>query len=174
MWEKEKLLVTSNFSFSHSVFKRLVSQGHKKVSLCGNGLNLITYKLNYIIPFHFNPFPLPSFGSSNSAANKDMMSKILTNRDIIFWLSRKHCGKRRNCSLVQFLLYPLFFQKLSVVDALKWVSKELRVKLSSQYSNWNEDKSASLSSSHGIIYIEQNHNQIFLSHWLKEIPTCWR
>ena len=26
MWEKGKLLVTSNFSFSHSVFKRLVLQ----------------------------------------------------------------------------------------------------------------------------------------------------
>ena len=29
-----------NFSFSHSVFKRLVSQGLQKVSLCGNGLNV--------------------------------------------------------------------------------------------------------------------------------------
>ena len=38
LWEKEKLLVTSNFSFSHSVFKRFVSQGRQKVSLCGNGL----------------------------------------------------------------------------------------------------------------------------------------
>ena len=38
--EKEKLLVTSNFSFSHSVFKRLVSQGRQKVSLCGNGLRV--------------------------------------------------------------------------------------------------------------------------------------
>ena len=38
-WEKEKLLVTSNFSFSYSVFKRLVSQERQKVSLCGNGLN---------------------------------------------------------------------------------------------------------------------------------------
>ena len=37
-WEKEKLLVTSNFSFFHSVFKRLVCQGPKKVSVCGNGL----------------------------------------------------------------------------------------------------------------------------------------
>ena len=26
LWEKEKLLVTSNFSFSHSVFERLVRQ----------------------------------------------------------------------------------------------------------------------------------------------------
>ena len=38
LWVKEKLLVTSNFSFTHSVFKRLVSQGRQKVSLCGNGL----------------------------------------------------------------------------------------------------------------------------------------
>ena len=37
-WEKEKLLVTSNFSFSRSVFKRLVSQRRQKVWLCGNGL----------------------------------------------------------------------------------------------------------------------------------------
>ena len=34
---KGKLLVLSNFSFSHGVFKRLVAQGRQKVSLCGNG-----------------------------------------------------------------------------------------------------------------------------------------
>ena len=32
------MLVTSNFSFSHRVFKRLVPQGRQKVSLCRNGL----------------------------------------------------------------------------------------------------------------------------------------
>ena len=32
-WEKEKLLITGNFSFSNSVFKRLVSQWRQKVSL---------------------------------------------------------------------------------------------------------------------------------------------
>ena len=32
--------VTSNFSFSHSIFKRLVSQGLQKLSLCGNGLTI--------------------------------------------------------------------------------------------------------------------------------------
>ena len=42
-WKKEKLLVTSNFSFSHSVFKRPVSQGRQKLSLCGNGLNVQFY-----------------------------------------------------------------------------------------------------------------------------------
>ena len=48
--EKEKLLVTSNFSFSHSVFKRLVSQGRQKESLCGNGLKkeiIILATLNF-------------------------------------------------------------------------------------------------------------------------------
>ena len=39
LWEREKLLGTSNFSFSHSVFKRHVSQGRQKVSLCGKVLN---------------------------------------------------------------------------------------------------------------------------------------
>ena len=39
LWEKEKSLVTSNFSFSHSVFKRFVSRRRQKVSLCGNGLS---------------------------------------------------------------------------------------------------------------------------------------
>ena len=37
-WEKEKLLNVSNFCFYHTVFKSLVSQGHQKASLCGNGL----------------------------------------------------------------------------------------------------------------------------------------
>ena len=77
LWEKEKLLVTSNFSFSHSVFKRLVSQGRQKVSLCGNGLSGIceniywwcsqnenfdfspkeTYKKIFCLFHAFNPFP---------------------------------------------------------------------------------------------------------------------
>ena len=36
---KGEIACTSNFSFSHSVFKRLLTQTHYKVSLCGNGLN---------------------------------------------------------------------------------------------------------------------------------------
>ena len=38
LWEKEKLLVTSSFSFSHSVFKRLVLQTRKSKGLFGKGL----------------------------------------------------------------------------------------------------------------------------------------
>ena len=38
MWEKEKMLVSSIFSFPHNVLKKLLSQTCQKVSLCGNGL----------------------------------------------------------------------------------------------------------------------------------------
>ena len=38
-WEKEKLLVMSNFSFSRSVFKGLVLQTRKNQGLFGKGLN---------------------------------------------------------------------------------------------------------------------------------------
>ena len=71
----------SNFSFSHSVFKRLVSQGRQKVSLCGNGLTLHYTNLRFNNPVekpfesieedadnqHFFPFPqcvLYQFGNT--------------------------------------------------------------------------------------------------------------
>ena len=37
LWGKEKLLVTSNFSFTYSVFKRLVLQTRKNQGLFGKG-----------------------------------------------------------------------------------------------------------------------------------------
>ena len=40
LWEKEKLLVTSNFSFSHSVLKGIVLQTRKNQGLFGKGLPL--------------------------------------------------------------------------------------------------------------------------------------
>ena len=39
LWEKEKLLIMSNFSFSPSVFKRLLLQTCKNQALFWNGLN---------------------------------------------------------------------------------------------------------------------------------------
>ena len=44
LWEKEKLLVTSNLSFSHSVFRRLVLQTRKNQGLFGKGLNTFLKK----------------------------------------------------------------------------------------------------------------------------------
>ena len=40
-WGKEKLLVTSNFSFSHSVFNRLVVLTGKTKGLFGKGLKAL-------------------------------------------------------------------------------------------------------------------------------------
>ena len=39
LWEKEKLLVTSNFSFSRRVYKRLVLHTGKNQGLFGKGLS---------------------------------------------------------------------------------------------------------------------------------------
>ena len=44
MWEKEKLLVTSNFSFSQIVFKKLVLQTRKNQGLFGKGLKALVEK----------------------------------------------------------------------------------------------------------------------------------
>ena len=53
-----------------------------------------------IYKISLKPLPhMPILVSSNPAANKDMMSKILINGHTIFRLSKKHCEKRRNCSL---------------------------------------------------------------------------
>ena len=41
LWEEEKLLVTSNFSFSHIVFKRVVLQTHKKPGLVWERVNSV-------------------------------------------------------------------------------------------------------------------------------------
>ena len=46
--EKEKLLVTSNFSFSLSAFKRLVLQTRKNKGLFGKGLSLVGSHEEYI------------------------------------------------------------------------------------------------------------------------------
>ena len=40
LWGKEKLLITSNFSFSHNVFYSCISLVRQNVALCGNGLKI--------------------------------------------------------------------------------------------------------------------------------------
>ena len=47
LWEKENLLATSNLSFSHTVFKRLLMQTRKNLGLFRRGLS----SLQTIYPF---------------------------------------------------------------------------------------------------------------------------
>ena len=77
------------------------------------------------------PVPhMPIFGSSNSAGNKDMMSKIIMDKwGYHYWLSRKHCGKKILWEEKKWLVMSNFFFshnvfKLSSVDASKWVCLE--------------------------------------------------
>ena len=59
-----------------------------------------------------NPLPhMAILGSTNSAANRDMMSKIWINGDTIILLGRKHWGKWRNCSLRAISSFPTLFSK---------------------------------------------------------------
>ena len=61
---------------------------------------------------------MPILDSSNSAANKDMMSKILTNGIQFSDCVENIVGKEESARYEQFLLFPQGFQKLSVVDVL--------------------------------------------------------
>ena len=56
LWEMEKLLVTSNFSFSLCVFKRLALQTRKNQGLFGKGLT------HYHTMPHFDALKLYSCG----------------------------------------------------------------------------------------------------------------
>ena len=63
---------------------------------------------------------MPILGSSNSAANKDMMSKMWTNPVLLPDQVENIVGKGEIARYEQFLLFPKCFQKLSVIDASKW------------------------------------------------------
>ena len=67
-----------------------------------------------------NPLPhIPILGSSNSAAQKNMMSKIWTNGVQLSDRVENIVGKEEIARHEQFLLFPQCFQKLSIVDASK-------------------------------------------------------
>ena len=98
VWEKEKLLVKSNFSFSHCVFKsfkRLVSQGRQKVSLCGNGL---TCPKRQILDLS----KLKEFAGNNFKFDETRVENTVWKGEIAHY--------------EQFLLFPHFFQKNFTAD----------------------------------------------------------
>ena len=53
LWEKEKLLIMSNFSFSHIVFKRLVLQTRKNQGLFGKGSRCCLQFVSILIGLKF-------------------------------------------------------------------------------------------------------------------------
>ena len=88
----------------------------------------VTQFVNKLSYSPFNPLPhMPIMGFSNSAANENMMSKIWTNGVQLSDSIENIVGKEEIARHEQFLLFPQFFQKLSVVYASKWVFMEKRV-----------------------------------------------
>ena len=62
---------------------------------------------------------MPILGSSNSAANKNIMSKIWTNGIQLSDRVENIVGRGEIARYEQFLLFSQCFQKLSIVDELK-------------------------------------------------------
>ena len=125
--KKEKLLITTNFSFSHSVFypygkisaifikfeidmcktlsvwKSLefvvwerVKKGLKNKGLCGNGLT------------HYQTTNFRLFLIERVCRRQFQMWRKWKK---VIQTSRKHCGKRRNCSLRAISPFPAVFSK---------------------------------------------------------------
>ena len=92
LWDKEKLLVTSNFSFSHSVFKRLVLQTRKNQGLFGKGLSV--FAMTIIIP----PTPRTEI-SRASDQTSNSSSQVLHCTDL------NGLGKRNRFRLIVLIVW---------------------------------------------------------------------
>ena len=105
LWEKEKLLVTSNFPFSNSVFKWLVLQPRKNQGLFGKGL-----KKNSTIWITIYRLPENAVGIVEYFCLLLTLSQtspgFYVSAGQVFW---KHCGKRRNCSRRTISPFPTVF-----------------------------------------------------------------
>ena len=107
------------FSLFPTVFSKDLYCGCVKTRAC-KWQNCLLVQIQNNCRQQINPLPdMPILGSSNSAVNKDMIAKIWTNGDTVIWLSRKHCGKRRNCSLWEISPFPTMFSKASCCWCVK-------------------------------------------------------
>ena len=93
--EKEKLLLTSNFSFSNSVFKSLVLQTHENQGLFGKGLTCLQNT---------------AFENSMGKGRNEQFL-FFPHHFLLYWIYFHHLYQIYNCRL----------QTLSVWDSLKFV-----------------------------------------------------
>ena len=92
-----------NFSFSHGVFKRLVSQGRQKASLCGNGLTL--YQTTKF-------WKWPNWKHLQTTNVAKLTISIFDNEENIV-------EKGENTGYQDFLLFPQCFPKPSSLGSSK-------------------------------------------------------
>ena len=103
LWEKEKLLVRSNSSFSHSVFKRRVLQTRKSQGLFGKGLKI--YPVLTILRVNSLPNDKVLDWSKLKAFADDKINVTVNSK---FFMGRVEniVGKGKKCWLPAF--FPFF------------------------------------------------------------------
>ena len=70
--EKEKLLVMSNFSFSNSVFKRILLQTHENQGLFGKRLSHILF-VSILLPGNYTDISTNFVGQWNFWSSKQLL-----------------------------------------------------------------------------------------------------
>ena len=92
---KGEIACRSNFSFSHNVFKRLLSQRRQEVSLCGNGLTLSKTSPGFYMyaeqVFEYN------LGKGEIACNEQFL--LFPQYSLLIWRTFYHFHQIRNCRL---------------------------------------------------------------------------
>ena len=109
--EKGEIACTSNFSFSHNVFKRLFPRCVKRCHCVGTGYLFTNWQNFRLVQIE---------GMSRQPNKSDLKNENY------FGKGRKHCEKRRkwwwkgeNGGYHHFLLFPQCFQKASLFGSFK-------------------------------------------------------
>ena len=114
MWEKEKMLVTKIFSFSHKVFKSFLSPGFKIWDSMEKGKKDIS---KHSVADLFNPFPNDKcLDSSKLKEFADDNFNSVENSRKLFKQEENTVGKGEIARYEQFLLFPQCFLKTCTVD----------------------------------------------------------
>ena len=111
LWGKEKLLVTSNFSISCSVFKRLLQETHKNQDLFGKGSNLNPYSI------------IKTYWCHCSQCRSKITLQILCNLTFDFYLL--HFDPLPNNNFFRLVQKIIFFLKR--IESIFWEKEKIMV-----------------------------------------------
>ena len=111
MWEKQRLLIMSNFSFSNSVFERLILQTHTNQGLFGKGLKIVLIHNSLPNNKFLDWSKLKGFADDKLNATKKLKFVLGRIENIV--------GKGEIAGYQHFLLFPPCFQEASLFRVVK-------------------------------------------------------
>ena len=112
LWEEENLLVTSNFSFSRSVFHLF-----EEPSAIFNKNEIVVCKLSiwtslkFVVWKELTHYQMTNFRLFQTERLFRRQFRIWRKWQKVIQTGRKHCGKRRNCSFQAISPFPTVFSK---------------------------------------------------------------